>query len=67
MGVHYHVRVRLDAVLAAGPRPDRVPAEYGTVDFVERGTLAAGCCGTLTPEVIVESVNAGFDQVPVYI
>jgi hypothetical protein len=43
-----------------------VPAEDGATDFVKRGALTAGCCGALAPEVVVESVSAGLDGVPVW-
>ena len=66
MSIHNHVWVRLNAVLATGPRPGRVPAKNGAADFVKRGALAARCSGALAPEVVVEGVSAGFDEIPVW-
>ena len=43
-----------------------MPAKDGAADFVKRGALAAGCCSTLAPEVVVESVSASLDRVPVW-
>ena len=43
-----------------------MPGKDGAADFVKRGALAARCCGALTPKVVVESVSAGVDKVPVW-
>jgi hypothetical protein len=66
LSVHNHIRVRFDAVLTAGPRPGRVPAKDGAADLVKRGALAARCSGALAPEVVVEGVSAGLDEIPVW-
>lgn len=44
-----------------------MPAEGRAADFVERGALATGCCGTLAPEVVVERVGSSYDRIPVYL
>jgi len=59
------IREALDAVLAAGPRPGGVPLDHRAALAVECGALATGGGGTLAPEVVVESVVAGDDVVPV--
>ena len=43
-----------------------MPAKDGAADFVKRGALATRCCGALAPEVVVESVSAGLDGVPIW-
>ena len=65
LSLNNDIRVRLDAVLATGPRPCGVPAKYRAADFVERRALAARCRGALAPEVVVKSVRAGLDQIPI--
>lgn len=60
------VGVRLDVVLAAGPLPDRMPGDGRAAEAIERGALAAGGCGALAPEVVVEGVVADGDEVPVW-
>lgn len=55
----------LDAVLAARPRPGRVPLDDRATLAVESGALAAGSGGALAPEVVVEGIIAGHDVVPV--
>ena len=61
------IREALDAVLAAGPRPGGVPLDHRAALAVECGALATGGGGTLAPEVVVESVSAGLDEVPIYV
>ena len=43
-----------------------MPAKNGAADFVKRGALAARGSGALAPEVVVEGVSAGFDEIPVW-
>lgn len=43
-----------------------MPADHGAADGVERGALAAGCCCTFAPKIVIEGVYAGLDGVPIW-
>lgn len=51
------VGVAFDLVVAAGPRPGRMPAYAGVGDAVDVGALGAGA-GALAPEVVVDGIPA---------
>jgi hypothetical protein len=53
------IRIALDIILAAGPRPLRAPFDAGASGAVVVSALRAGGCGALAPQVVEDLVAGG--------